>query len=28
RYCRQLGGEHLQQAFAIPVPNIHPPKHS
>ena len=26
RYCRQLGGEHLQQAFAIPVPNIHPPK--
>ncbi|HCG7041315.1 TPA: TIGR02444 family protein [Vibrio parahaemolyticus] len=28
RYCRQLGGEHLHQAFAIPVPNIHPPKHS
>ncbi|WP_025578687.1 TIGR02444 family protein [Vibrio parahaemolyticus] len=28
RYCRQLGGEQLQQAFAIPVPNIHPPKHS
>ncbi|ELI5382150.1 TPA: TIGR02444 family protein [Vibrio parahaemolyticus] len=28
RYCRQLGGKHLQQAFAIPVPNIHPPKHS
>lgn len=27
RYCRQLGGEHLQQAFAIPVPNIQPPKH-
>ncbi len=27
RYCRQLGDEHLQQAFAIPVPNIHPPKH-
>ncbi len=27
RYCRQLGGEHLQQAFAMPVPNIQPPKH-
>ncbi len=21
RYCRQLGGAHLQHAFAIPVPN-------
>ncbi len=27
RYCRQLGGEHLQHAFAIPVPNIQPSKH-
>ncbi|MEF1311619.1 TIGR02444 family protein [Vibrio mytili] len=27
RYCRQLGGEHLQHAFAIPVPNIHPQRH-
>lgn len=28
RYCRQLGAEHLQPAFAIPVPNIQPPTHS
>ncbi len=27
RYCRQLGGEHLQRAFAMPVPNIQPSKH-
>ncbi len=27
RYTRQLGGEHLQHAFAIPVPNIKRPKH-
>ncbi|MGR5325560.1 TIGR02444 family protein [Vibrio sp. DNB22_17_1] len=25
RYCRQLGGEHLQHAFSAPVPNIQHP---
>lgn len=25
RYCRKLGAEHLQQAFSLPVPNIHHP---
>ncbi|AXY00118.1 MULTISPECIES: TIGR02444 family protein [Vibrio] len=24
RYCRQLGGEHLQHAFSMPFPDNHP----